>query len=68
MDLTRLRQMSRSEIMHRLREQFRRKADKLRFSSQFRLDEDTELDELIQRHGSSLKTYFLHGPGRRFYL
>jgi hypothetical protein len=67
MDLTRLRQMSRSEIAHRLREQFRRKTDKLRFNAQFRLDQDTELDELIQRHGCSLKTYFLHGPGRRFY-
>src|SRR5262245_43897637 len=67
MKLNRLRQMSVSEIAHRLREQFRRETDKLRYCAGSRLDKDDELDQLIQCHGSSIKTYFLQGPARRFY-
>lgn len=59
--------MSAAEIAHRLREQFRRRVDKLRYASQTAPDADFELDELIRRHGSSLKSYFLHGPAHRFY-
>ena len=45
----------------------RRNADRLRFRSPHQLDDDPELDELISRHGSSVKTYFMHGPAGRFY-
>src|SRR6185436_8338272 len=67
MKLTRLRQMSNAELAHRVRERFRRNADRMRFRANLGLDDDPELDGLIQRHGSSLKSYFQHGPARRFY-
>src|SRR5438477_190915 len=67
MKLSRLRQMSSSEMAHRLREQIRREADRMRFRSQFQINEDHELDDLIARHDSSLKTYITQGPARRFY-
>jgi hypothetical protein len=65
--LKKLSGMSSAEMAHRAREQFRRTADKLRYRAQFRLDDDRQLDELIRQHDSSLKTYFLRGPARRFY-
>jgi Heparinase II/III N-terminus/Heparinase II/III-like protein len=58
--------MSASEIGHRLREQFRRHGDRLRFQPAFRVDDDPELDDLIRRNDSSLKTY-IQEPARRFY-
>jgi hypothetical protein len=64
--LKRLQAMSGAEIAHRMREQFRRETDRLRYRGRFRMDHDRDLDALIQRHGS-LKTYFLNGPARRFY-
>src|SRR5256885_5332379 len=67
MNLGRLRQMSKDELQHRLREQIRRKADQMRFRAGIDLKEDRELDALIERHGSSLKSYLQHGPARRFY-
>src|SRR5262245_18541986 len=65
--LRRLYGMSTSEIAHRLREQFRRGADKLRFHTQLGLGDDPELEELVRCHGSSLKDYLQSGPARRFY-
>src|SRR6185369_11031176 len=62
-----LRAMSQAEIAHRLREQVRRETDKLRFNAHLGPDSDPELDELIRRHNNSLKSYFHHGPARRFY-
>ena len=59
--------MSATEIAHRLREHFRRRVDKRRYRPQIPFDDDPELDELIHRHGCSLKSYFLHGPAHRFY-
>src|SRR5439155_316401 len=59
--------MSATEIAHRLREQFRRRVDRRRYRPQIPFDDDPELDELIHRHGCSLKSYFLHGPAHRFY-
>src|SRR5438874_1860699 len=67
MNLTRFQQMSTTEIHHRMREQIRRKADKLRFRARRSLDEDSEFDFLIERNGASLKSYFAHGPAHRFY-
>src|SRR5262252_847180 len=65
--LHKLRSMSQCEITHRLREQVRRKTDKVRFHAHRTLDDDPELDALIQRHDDSLKNYFQHSPARRFY-
>ena len=62
-----LREMSKDEIAHRLREYVRRRADHARFRMRIGLNEDRELDTLIERHGASLKSYFQHGPARRFY-
>src|SRR5216117_2588045 len=67
MNLRKLRQMSSNETAHRLREQLRRKADYVRFRTGLGGSQDRELDALIRRHGSSLKSYFSHGPARRFY-
>ena len=65
--IKRLHGMSAPEIAHRVRERFRRGADKLRFYGWSQTGGDLELDDLIQRHGASLRTYFLNGPARRFY-
>src|SRR5262245_5859695 len=67
MKLQRLQKMSVEEIAHRLRERLRRESDRRRFQTGVDLDEDRELDALIERHGSSLKSYFCNGPARRFY-
>jgi hypothetical protein len=65
--LKRISAMSAKEIGHRLREAFRRRTDAWRVRFGVSMDQDPELDELIRRHGSSLKGYFTHGPARRFY-
>ena len=67
MNVTRLGQMSVAEIAHRIREQFRRHADKVQFRAQLQRDYDPELEVLIQRNASSLKSYLRSGPARRFY-
>jgi len=64
--LKRLTGMSSSEIAHRLREQYRRERDKLQFHTKLQAHVDPELDELIRRNGSSLKSY-MQGAARRFY-
>src|SRR5262249_37460013 len=61
-----LRRMSSSEIAHRMRERFRRERDKLQFRAKLYVHVDRELDELIRRNGSSLKSY-MRGTARRFY-
>jgi len=61
--LAKLRHMSASELAHRAREQMRIATDRMRTPD----DADPELDDLIKRHGSSLKSYFAYGPARRFY-
>src|SRR4051812_10533868 len=65
--LKKLQRMSRAEMAHRLREQFRQRADRLRFRSRIAVDDDPELDELIVRHASSLKDYLLQQAAPRFY-
>jgi hypothetical protein len=65
--LKRLSSMSTREIAHRLREQFRLQADRRRFQTKLRPDDDPELEELIRRNGSSMKTY-MQGLARRFYV
>src|SRR5438132_616914 len=65
--LKKLRAMSRGEIAHRFREQCRREVDRFQLRASCQIDDDPEFDELIARHGSSLKSYFVHGPARRFY-
>src|SRR5205823_2701091 len=55
------------EIAHRFREQCRREVDRFQLRAGFRIDNDPEFDGLIARHASSLKSYFVHGPARRFY-
>ncbi len=65
--LKKLRAMSLAEIAHRVRERGRREADRFQMRAGFRIDDDPELDALIERHSSSLKSYFVHGPARRFY-
>jgi hypothetical protein len=68
MKFEKLRRLSKEEIAHRLRERVRRAADWVRFSAGMAGDVDPELDALIARHGSSLKTYLHEGPATRFYI
>ena len=68
MNVSRLRQMSAAEVAHRIREQFRRHADRVRFRGQLQVDDDPELDALIERSASSLKSYLRNGPASRFYV
>ena len=65
--LKRLSRMSTPEIAHRIRERFRRQADRLRFHTKLQLDDDPQLEELIRRNGSSMKTY-MQRSARRFYV
>jgi hypothetical protein len=67
MNVSRLRHMSAAEVAHRIREQFRRHADKVRFRAQLQVDDDPELEGLIEGNASSLKSYLRNGPARRFY-
>ena len=63
--LHRLREMSISELMHRLRERGRLETDRMRWRFG-RTGHDTELDGLIRSH-VSLKAYLCGVPARRFY-
>jgi len=56
--LSRLREMSYTEVAHRLREQCRKEVDRIRFKTGVH-DRDVEI--------SSLKTWLQNGPARRFY-
>src|SRR5215831_11105132 len=56
--LSRLREMSYTEVAHRLREECRKEVDRIRFKTGMH-DRDIE--------GSSLKTCLQNGPARRFY-
>jgi hypothetical protein len=64
--LKRLHRMSRAEVAHRLREQFRRRADKVKFIAPSCFGNDVELERWIEAP-ASLKEYFREGPARRFY-
>ena len=66
--LKKLRAMKADEIGYRLREQYRREIDRMRFRSGIHLSSDREFDALLQRYGLSLKNYLHYGPGSRFYL
>src|SRR6266700_928490 len=65
--LNRLKEMSRNEIAHRVREIVRREVDRARFRTGIGLNEDPELDLVIAAHQSSIKRYLSEGPARRFY-
>src|SRR5438094_9727764 len=56
--LSRLREMSYTEVAHRLREQCRKEVDRIRFKTGVH-DRDVEI--------SSLETWLQNGPARRFY-
>jgi hypothetical protein len=59
--------MSGAEIAWRARERLRCHADRFKACGNPESEHDRELDELLLRHGSSIKSYFLQGPARRFY-
>jgi hypothetical protein len=67
MNFKRLQHMTPQEIAHRLRERMRRETDRLRFRAGSERNTDDELAMLIDRHGSSLKSYFQSEPAVRFY-
>jgi hypothetical protein len=67
MNLERLQQISLNELAYRLRERFRRNADRIRLRSGVFVDEDRELEMLIVRHRSSLKSYLQNAAAPRFY-
>ncbi len=64
--LHRLRKMSTAEVFHRLREQWRKETDRLRFYREGVRDE-AGLDCLLEPYGGSLKRYLLEGASPRFY-
>jgi hypothetical protein len=65
--LKRLQGMTLDELLHRVREQWRRETDRMRFRAGFGSEDDPEFETLWGTQGFSFKDYLRSGPAQRFY-